>query len=381
MHKYQNIVEFIRGLYQTEDFIPLHAPVFNGNEKKYLNDCIDTAFVSSVGKYVDQFEDKMAEFTGAKRAIAVVNGTSALHAALKLVGVNSGDEVVTQSLTFIATCNAISYCRAKPVFVDVDLDTMGLSPESLKTFLSENYNKDSNGPINKNNGKKLSACVPMHTFGHPVRIEKIAQICSEWNIPLVEDAAESLGSYVGDTHTGRFGKCGILSFNGNKTITTGGGGMILTDDEEFGKLAKHMTTTAKIPHKWEFNHDMVGFNYRMPNINAALGCAQLEELPRILEIKRSIAENYSKFFQNEGIEYVTELSGNKSNYWLNAIKLSSQSERDEFLEFTNSSGVMTRPIWSLMNSLEMYSDCKADSLSNAKMLEKQIVNVPSSVNA
>ena len=381
MHKYQNIVEFIRGLYQTEDFIPLHAPVFNGNEKKYLNDCIDTAFVSSVGKYVDQFEDKMAEFTGAKRAIAVVNGTSALHAALKLVGVNSGDEVVTQSLTFIATCNAISYCRAKPVFVDVDLDTMGLSPESLKTFLSENYNKDSNGPINKKNGKKLSACVPMHTFGHPVRIEKIAQICSEWNIPLVEDAAESLGSYVGDTHTGRFGKCGILSFNGNKTITTGGGGMIITDDEEFGKLAKHITTTAKIPHKWEFNHDMVGFNYRMPNINAALGCAQLEELPRILEIKRTIAEQYKTFFQNEGIEFVTERSGNVSNYWLNAVKLSNQTERDEFLEYTNDCGVMTRPIWSLMNNLDMYAGCQADALTNAKLLEKQIVNVPSSVNA
>ena len=380
MHKYQYLVDFIRSLYQSEEFIPLHAPVFNGNEKKYLIDCIDSTYVSSVGKYVDQFEEKIADFTGAKKAIAVVNGTSALHAALKLVGVGYGDEVITQPLTFIATCNAIAYCGAESVFADVDLDTMGLSPKSLKSFLIENYNKDSNGPINKRNGKKLSACVPMHTFGHPVRIEEIAQICIDWNIPLVEDAAESLGSYVGDKHTGRFGKFGILSFNGNKTITTGGGGMIITDDEELGRLAKHFTTTAKVPHKWEFNHDMIGFNYRMPNINAALGCAQLEQLKVKLEIKRTIAEKYQNFFRNESIEFVKELPGSKSNYWLNAIRFNELSERDEFLAFSNENNVMTRPIWSLMNRLPMYSGCFTGDLTNAEKLEQQIVNIPSGVN-
>ena len=296
MEKFEKVVELVRSIYQSDDYIPLHAPVFNGNEKKYLNECIDTTYVSSVGKFVDLFEEQIADFTGAKKAVSVVNGTAALHAALTLVGVKPGDEVITQSLTFIATCNAISYCGALPAFVDVDLDTMGLSPHSLNKFLEDNCKKADGNIINIKTGNRVSACVPMHTFGHPVRIKEIAHICNEWNLPLVEDAAESLGSSVGEEHTGLFGKCGILSFNGNKTITTGGGGMILTNDEEFGALAKYITTTAKIPHKWEFNHDMIGFNYRMPNINAALGCAQLEQLPRVLEIKREIATKYKNFF-------------------------------------------------------------------------------------
>lgn len=380
MDKLKEVVEFVRSIYRTDDFIPLHAPVFAGNEKKYLNECIDSTFVSSVGKFVDLFEKKIADFTNAKRAVAVVNGTSALHAALTLVGVQHGDEVITQALTFIATCNAISYCGALPVFIDVDLDTMGLSPEYLSQFLEENCKNVNGNIVNKKTGNKVSACVPMHTFGHPVRIKEISEICSEWGIPLIEDAAESLGSYVGDTHTGLFGKCGILSFNGNKTITTGGGGMIITNDEEFGKMAKHITTTAKIPHKWEFNHDMIGFNYRMPNINAALGCAQLEQLFSMLTAKREIAQNYRTFFSEIDIDFIGERQGVTSNYWLNSIKLKSVRERNEFLEYTNSEGVMTRPIWSLMNKSSMFKSCFSGSLENSNILEEQIVNIPSGVN-
>ena len=334
MNQFNEIVQFIRNIYKTDEFIPLHAPVFAGNEKKYLEECIDSTFVSSVGKFVDQFEKMVVDFTGAKKAVAVVNGTSALHAALTLVGVGHGDEVITQPLTFIATCNAISYCGAFPVFVDVDLDTMGLSPKSLRRFLEDNCEKVDGHIINKKTGNKVSACVPMHTFGHPVRIIEISKICREWNLPLIEDAAESLGSYAGDTHTGLFGKCGILSFNGNKTITTGGGGMIITNDKEFGQLAKHITTTAKIPHEWEFNHDMIGFNYRMPNINAALGCAQIEQLPYILANKREIAHKYRDFFTEIGINFISERQGVRSNYWLNAVEFKTTSERNDFLEYT-----------------------------------------------
>lgn len=379
MKRYKEIVDFVRNIYQTDDFIPLHAPVFRGNEKKYLNDCIDSTFVSSVGKYVDLFEEQVADFTGAKKAVAVVNGTAALHAALTLVGVKSGDEVITQPLTFIATCNAISYCGAKPVFIDVDIDTLGLSPFSLKSFLEDNCEKRPDGAFNISTGKKISACVPMHTFGHPVRIKEIAVICDEWAIPLIEDAAESIGSSVGETHTGLFGKCGILSFNGNKTITTGGGGMIITNDEEFGTLAKHITTTAKIPHKWEFRHDMIGFNYRLPNINAALGCAQMEQLPEILETKRTLADAYIEYFNESEIDFVKEPAGTRSNYWLNAIKLKNSHERDAFLEYSNANGVMTRPIWTLMNKLDIYEDSYSANSDNSRFLEEHIVNLPSSV--
>jgi perosamine synthetase len=376
--KYQGTIDFIRQLYQTTEFIPLHEPKFIGNEKAYVIDCIDSTFVSSVGKYVDRFELDMAKYTGAKYAVATVNGTAALHIALKLVGVNSGDEVITQSLSFVATCNAISYCGAKPVFVDVDKDTLGLSPVSLRDFLSANTNQSKEGCINKTTGRKISAVVPMHTFGHPCRIDEIARICEEFNIPLIEDAAESLGSYYQGKHTGTFGKLAAFSFNGNKTITTGGGGMIITNDEALAKRAKHITTTAKCPHPYEFVHDEIGYNYRMPNINAALGCAQLESLPQLLESKRSIALSYLQFFANTSINFVSEPQNSKANYWLNAIILEDKQDREDFLKELNKARVMSRPIWRLMNELTMFSDCQSSDLSNVKWLEERVVNIPSS---
>ena len=376
--KHQDIVDFIRELYQTTEFIPLHEPKFFGNERDYVIDCIDSTFVSSVGKYVDRFEQMMAEYTGAKYAVATVNGTAALHIALKLAGVNRGDEVVTQSLSFVATCNAISYCGAKPVFVDVDKDTLGLSPTSLREFLAANTNQTEEGCINKTTGNRIAAVVPMHTFGHPCRIDEIARICEEFNIPLIEDAAESLGSYYQGKHTGTFGKLAAFSFNGNKTITTGGGGMIITNDEALAKRAKHITTTAKQPHPYEFVHDEIGFNYRLPNINAALGCAQLESLPRLLESKRAIALSYQKFFANSNINFVSEPINSKANYWLNALILEDKQAREEFLKEMNEAGVMTRPIWRLMNELPMFRDCQSSDLSNAKWLEDRVVNIPSS---
>lgn len=377
-NKHQNVVDFIRGLYQTSEFIPLHEPKFVGNEKAYLIDCIDSTFVSSVGKYVDRFEQLMAEYTGAKYAIATVNGTAALHIALELVGVGQGDEVITQPLSFIATCNAISYCGAKPIFVDVDLDTLGMSPISLKIFLSENATKTSTGCINKKNGKKITAVVPMHTFGHSCRIDEIAKICEEFGIPLIEDAAESLGSYYQGKHTGAFGKLAAFSFNGNKTITTGGGGMIVTDDEALAKRAKHITTTAKQPHPYEFAHDEVGYNYRLPNINAALGCAQMESLPRLLESKRDIANAYAEFFSDSNLKFVKEPIHASSNYWLNALVLEDKQSRDNFLKGLNEAGVMSRPVWRLMNELPMFSDCQSTGLINSKWLEERVVNIPSS---
>lgn len=374
-------ISFVKELYNTNEFIPLHAPVFKGNEKKYLEECIDSTFVSSVGKFVDLFEEKIAQFTGAKRAVVTVNGTSALHIALKLASVNEGDEVITQALTFIATANAISYAGATPVFIDVDFDTMGLSPEKLNSFLKKNVELKADGfAYNNTTGNKISACVPMHTFGHPVRIEEIAQICKKYNIELIEDAAESIGSYVGNNHTGLFGKAGILSFNGNKVMTTGGGGMIITNDENFAERAKHITTTAKVPHRWAFVHDEIGYNYRMPNINAALGCAQLENLPEFLNNKRETAQKYIDFFKDyDNIEFVKEREGTRANYWLNAVLLKDKFSRDKFLETTNDSGVMTRPIWTLMNKLNMFKQCQTDELKNSLELEERIVNIPSGV--
>jgi perosamine synthetase len=377
-NKHQNVIDFIRGLYQTDDFIALHEPKFFGNEKAYLNDCIDSTYVSSVGKYVDRFEQMMADYTGATYAVTTVNGTAALHIALELVGVGQGDEVVTQALSFIATCNAISYCGAKPIFVDVDLDTLGMSPVSLKIFLSANATKTSTGCINKKTGKKIAAVVPMHTFGHPCRIDEIAKICEEFGIPLIEDAAESLGSFYQGKHTGAFGKLAAFSFNGNKTITTGGGGMIITDDEVIAKRAKHITTTAKQPHPYEFVHDEIGYNYRLPNINSALGCAQMESLPRILESKRIVAESYVEFFRGSNLTFVNEPAHSHANYWLNALVLKDKDEREGFLKELNAAGVMTRPIWRLMNELAMFSDCQSSDLTNSKWLEARVVNIPSS---
>ena len=376
---FEKTVKFIQETYNTKEFLPLHEPVFFGNEKKYLDECIDSTFVSSVGKFVDQFEKMIADFTGAKYAIAAVNGTAALHIALKLVGTDENSEVITQPLTFIATCNAISYCNAKPVFIDVDRDTMGLSPQSLKSFLESETIQRDGFCYNKTTGKKITAVVPMHTFGHPCRIDEIAALCDEYNIALVEDAAESLGSYYKGRHTGTFGKISAFSFNGNKTITTGGGGMIVTDDEVLAKHAKHITTTAKVPHPYEYVHDEIGYNYRLPNLNAALGCAQMETLDTILKNKRELAGLYSDFFAQQNIDFVTESEDSKVNYWLNAIILKDKEERDLFLKETNDQGVMTRPIWALMNRLEMFKNCQSADLSNAIWLEERVVNIPSGV--
>ena len=375
----EKIVDFIKQTFNTNEFIPLHEPRFNGNEKKYLNDCIDSTFVSSVGKYVDTFEKEFAKTVGSKYAIATVNGTAALHISLILADVKKDDEVITQPLTFIATCNAISYIGAKPIFLDVDLDTMGLSPDALKDFLEKNCEIVDNKCINKTTKKIIKACVPMHTFGHSCRIEEIKDICDTWNITLVEDAAESLGSYYKEKHTGTFGKVAAFSFNGNKIITSGGGGVIVTDDEVLAKRPKHITTTAKIPHPYEYVHDEIGYNYRLPNINAALLVAQLEQLNDFLTAKRKLALKYKEFFSKNDITFIEEPKNSKSNYWLQAILLKDKKQRDEFLEFTNKNAVMTRPIWRLMNELEMFKDCQKDDLKNAKYLEERVVNIPSSV--
>jgi len=375
---HQDVIDFIRSLYQTTEFIPLHEPRFFGNEKTYVMDCIDSTFVSSVGKYVDRLEQMIVEFTGAKYAIATVNGTAALHLALKLAGVNHGNEVITQPLSFIATCNAISYCGAMPVFVDVDLDTLGMSPDSLYSFLINSTTRTSAGCINKTTRRKISAVVPMHTFGLPCRIDEITAICAEFGIPLIEDAAESLGSYYHGKHTGIFSKLSAFSFNGNKTITTGGGGMIITDDHALAQRAKHISTTAKRPHPYEFIHDEIGYNYRMPNINAALGCAQIESLPRLLESKRTVALAYADFFANSNFNFIKELTQGHSNYWLNALVLENKQARDAFLKDLNEAGVMSRPIWHLMNKLTMFSNCQCADLSNANWLGERVVNIPSS---
>lgn len=381
---YKDIVEFIRNHYGAKDGekVMLHTPTFAGNEKKYLNECIDTTFVSSVGQFVDRFERDMEAFTGAKRAVVCVSGTNALHMSMLLVGVEQGDEVLTQALTFIATCNAISYIGAHPVFIDVDLDTMGMSPVALEKWLTRNAEIRKDGQcFNVHTGRRIKACVPMHTFGHPVRLDEISDICKRWNIELVEDAAESIGSLYKGKHTGTFGRVGAISFNGNKTITTGGGGMMLFQDEELGAFAKHITTQAKVPHRWEFVHDHIGYNYRMPNINAALGCAQLEQIDRFLESKRATAQAYIDFFKNEpyGIKFMTEPENTRSNYWLNAVMLPDKEAQLAFLEYTNDNGVMTRPIWELMNRLVMFKDAQHDGLENTVYLADRIVNIPSSV--
>lgn len=376
----KNIVDLIKQTFKADDFIPLHEPRFIGNEKTYLNECIDTTFVSSVGKYVDMFEEKLASYIGAKYVIATVNGTTALHVSLILANVQKNDEVITQPLTFVATCNAISYIGAKPIFVDVDLDTLGLSPKALEKFLEKNCTVKNKKCINKITKKTIKTCVPMHTFGFTCKIDKIKSICDKWHIALVEDSAESLGSFYKGKHTGTFGLCSAFSFNGNKIITSGGGGAIVTDDEKLAKKAKHITTTAKIPHAYEYIHDQIGYNYRMPNLNAAVLVAQLENIDKFVKNKRELAKIYEDFFLTcKDIDFIKEPKGAKSNYWLQAILLKDKKQRDQFLEFSNENGVMTRPIWRLMSKLEMYKKCQKDSLKNAKYLEKRVVNIPSSV--
>ena len=377
---FKEIVDFIRKTYHSEDFISLHEPRFIGREKEYLIDCIDSTFVSSVGKYVDEFEKKIREYTGAKYAIATVNGTAALHTALILAGVKEGDLVITQSLCFVATSNAISYQKATPLYIDVDKETLGLSPDKLAEYLKENTIIKSDGfCYHKTLGKKISACLPMHTFGHPVRLDEIQNICAEYNIVLIEDAAESLGSLYKEKQTGTVGKIGTYSFNGNKTITCGGGGIIVTNDEAIGKRAKHITTTAKVPHKWNFVHDEIGYNYRLPNINAALACAQMENIDSFIAQKREIASAYKNFFQEKNITFITEPENCKSNYWLNAILLKDREERDTFLTYTNENKVMTRPSWTLINKLQMFKYCPTGNLDNAQWIEDRLVNIPSSV--
>ena len=372
-------IEFIREIYQTNDFIPLHAPIFPGNEKKYVLDTLDSTFVSSVGAYVDKAEQMMADITQTKKAVAVVNGTSGLQIALQLAGVQRGDEVLTQALTFVATANAIHYTGAEPVFLDVDYDTMGLSPIAVASFLDEFGEKRENGTYNKKTSKKIAACVPMHTFGFPVHLDELMTICNEWNIPIVEDAAESLGTYYKGKHTGSFGQLGVFSFNGNKVVTCGGGGMIVTQNEELGKFGKHLTTTAKVPHPYEYVHDQVGYNFRMPNLNAALLCAQLEQLDVFLSKKRALANEYAAYFCGQGIKFRMELENTQANYWLMCVELEYKNERDRFLKETNEANVMTRPIWQLMHRLPMYRHCYCDAQKNAEFLENRIVKVPSSV--
>ncbi len=376
---FENVIDFIQETYQTKKFIPLHEPKFVGNEKKYLNECIDSTFVSSVGNFVDKFEKLIAKYTGAKYAIAISNGTSALHTSLLIAKVGQNDEVITQPLTFVATCNAISYCGAKAIFVDVDKDTMGLSPSALKFFLKNNTKVKNRQCVNNSTGKIIKACVPMHSYGHPCKIDEIKEICDEYNIFLIEDAAESIGSTYKNKHTGTFGQLGVISFNGNKIITAGGGGCIVTNNKIFAEKAKHLSTTAKIPHKWDFNHDMVGYNYRMPNLNAALLVAQLENLDSFITEKRKLAISYETFFKNTDYYFFKEPKNSKSNYWLNTIFLKNKKQRDEFLDFTNKNGIMTRPTWKLMNELKMFKDCQSTNLKNAKYLEERVVNIPSSV--
>ena len=378
--QFKKITDFIHDLYGGGDFIPLAVPVFIGNEKKYLNECIDTTFVSSVGKFVDRFEEDTARYTGCKRAVVCVSGTNALHMSLMLAGVERDDEVLTQALTFVATCNALSYIGAHPVFIDVDRDTMGLSPVAVREWLAKNSEQKNGECYNRHTGRRVKACVPMHTFGHPVHLDELVEVLKEYHIELVEDAAESIGSLYKGKHTGTFGKVGALSFNGNKTITTGGGGMMLFNDEELGVYAKHITTQAKVPHRWEFRHDHIGYNYRMPNINAALGCAQLEHIEEYVASKRETAKAYEKFFRDiPEIEFFTEPKDTRSNYWLNVVILKDKESQLNFLEYTNDNGVMTRPIWELMNRLPMFEKCENDGLKNTIWFADRVVNIPSSV--
>lgn len=380
MKAFNEIVDFIKQQFPGQDFIPLHAPYFGGNEKKYLADTIDSTFVSSVGQYVNRFEEMMTDYTGAKFCVAIVNGTNALHMSMLTVGVERNDEILTQALTFIATANAISYIGAVPVFIDVDKETLGMSPKALSDFLNEHAAKRADGfTYNKDTGRKIAACIPMHTFGFVLDIEGIAEICAAWNIVLIEDAAESIGSFLNGKHTGLFGKVAAISFNGNKVVTCGGGGALITNDESIAKKAKHLTTQAKVPHAWEFVHDEIGYNYRMPNLNAALACAQLEQLDIFLENKRELAIIYKEFFTSKGIPFITERANTKANYWLNAILLENRNERDEFLTYTNQNGVMTRPVWELMNRLPMFNNCQHDNLENSIWIADRLVNIPSSV--
>ncbi|MCD4741897.1 MAG: LegC family aminotransferase [Desulfobacteraceae bacterium] len=376
---YSDLISFIKDWYQTDKFVPLHEPRFKKIDKEYVADAIDSTFVSSVGEYVTKFERELEQYLGVKYVIAVVNGTTALQVALQIAGAKEEHEVITQPLTFVATANAIVHNNATPVFVDVDRDTLGLCPDALHKFLDQNAEKRDKGAFNKETNKLISAIVPMHTFGHPCKMKEIMEIADNWGITVIEDSAEALGSKIGSKHCGTFGKIGILSFNGNKTITCGGGGAIITNDDVLAKRAKHLTTTAKVNHQWDYAHDEIGYNFRMPNLNAALACAQLTQLEGFLKDKRRLSDAYSLFFKDvEWCDYIREPEGCTSNYWLNAVITSGKKERDEVLKITNDSGIMTRPAWQLMSDLTMFKDCQKGELHNAKWLRDRIVNLPSS---
>ena len=379
----QTVIDALQSVLPRDNgFISLHEPRFAGDEWTYVKECLDTGWVSSAGKFVDRFEEDLAGYSGVKRAVAVVNGTAALHICLLLAGVEPGDEVLMPALTFIATANAVSYCGAVPNFVDSEEATLGVDPLKLAEYLATVSEDRTDGCYNRLTGRRIKAIVPMHTFGHPVDLDSLLEVCQRFHIILIEDAAESLGSFYKGRHTGQRGLLSAFSFNGNKTITTGGGGAILTNDEELGRLAKHITTTAKVPHRWEFNHDMVGYNYRMPNINAALGCAQLEQLPDFLNAKRRLAERYLRAFAGiQGIRFFTEPSNSQSNYWLNTLLLDEEfaGQRNALLEATNDAGIMTRPAWTLMHKLPMFTDCPKMDLLVAESLERRLINIPSSV--
>ena len=371
----------VREVFSTSQFIPLHAPCFQGREKELILKTLESTFVSSVGECVEQFEEHIAQYTGAQFAVAVSSGTAALHTALYAVGVARNNEVITSPLTFVATCNAISYCGARPVFVDVDLDTLGLSPQSLAQFLDQYAELRTDGLCwNRSSGEVIRACVPVHNLGHPARAREIVALCERYNIAVIEDAAESLGSVADDQHTGRAGLIGIFSFNGNKIITTGGGGAVITDDAVLARRLKHLTTTAKQPHPWLFQHDEIGFNYRLPNLNAALGVAQMAQLDNFVAKKRNLAKYYATWLnQWPQATFVPEPTGARSNYWLNAILLQDCETRDAFLCRTNEQGIMTRPMWTPMHTLPMYQNCQRSSLDNAELIENTLVNIPSSV--
>ena len=382
MRETNQLIEFIRDIFHTHDFIPLHEPSFSGHEKAYVLDTIESTFVSSVGAYVGQFEEQLSTYTGSDFTIATMNGTAALHTALLLAGVRQNDIVITQALTFVATCNAIHYCGAEPAFVDVARESLGMCPEALSQFLEEYAILDDHGDcLLKETRQKISACLPMHTFGHPVDLDELESVCQRWHLPLVEDAAESLGSLYKGQHTGTRGLVGVLSFNGNKIMTTGGGGAVLTQREELFNQGKHLTTTAKVPHPFEYVHDQVGYNYRLPNLNAALGVAQLEQLDEFIIKKRHLASAYAAFCESEGIEFLQEPHYARSNYWLNAMICSSIDERNQVLEVTNQQGVMTRPIWKLACDLQPYSQALRGDLSMSRWLELRVVNLPSSATA
>ena len=374
----KQLVSFVKDLYQTNEFIPLHVPTFSGNEHQYVSETISSTYVSSIGKFVDNFERHIENYTGTAKAVSTVNGTAALHAALYMAGVKNNDIVVTQALTFVATCNALHHMGAEPAFVDVSPASLGLCPRALSAFLEKHAVLTESGPIHKKTKQRFQAVVPMHTFGHPVELDELIEVCMQWKISLVEDAAESLGSFYKGKHTGTLGDFGAISFNGNKIITTGGGGMVLCKTLASGLHIKHITTTAKVPHPYEFFHDEAGFNYRMPNLNAALGCAQIESLAAFISNKRAIASLYLDFFKDSDFQFVTEPSYAKSNYWLNAIICPNKSEREKLLKLTNADGVMTRPIWQLMHRLPMFENSMRGDLSHSEFIEARLVNIPSS---